>query len=58
MPAENQLRIAQITENLQMLDAKVSKVRDGGDMGDMKLEIEDIQIRLDRIQNALGGGVQ
>ncbi|MAD45051.1 MAG: hypothetical protein CMI02_00580 [Oceanospirillaceae bacterium] len=58
VPAENQLRIAQITENLQMLDAKVSKVRDGGDMGDMKLEIEDIQIRLDRIQNALGGGVQ
>ena len=58
VPAENQLRIAQITENLQMLDAKVSRVGNGGDVGDMKLEIEDIQIRLDRIQNALGGSLQ
>jgi len=53
VPAENQLRIAQNTENLQMLDAKISKLQTGGDVSDMKLEIEDIQIRLDRIQNAL-----
>ncbi len=55
IPAENQIRISQNTENLQLLEASVQKLRNGGDVGDMKLEIEDIQIRLDRIQNALGG---
>ena len=55
LPAENQLRIAQATEQLQTLEATVTKMRQsGGNLGDMKLEIEDIQIRLDRIQNALG----
>lgn len=59
VPAENQLRIAQLTEQVQSLDAKLTKMsKSGGDVGDMKLEIEDIQIRLDRIQNALGGGAQ
>lgn len=53
--ATAQLSISQNTETLQALDAKVSKIKMGGDVGDMKLEIEDIQIRLDRMQNALGG---
>ena len=53
--ATAQLSISQNTEALQALDAKVSKIKMGGDVGDMKLEIEDIQIRLDRMQNALGG---
>lgn len=55
LPAENQLRIAQASEQLQTLEATVTKMRQsGGNLGDMKLEMEDIQIRLDRIQNALG----
>lgn len=54
--AEAQLRIGQNTETLQSLEARVAKIKQGGNVGDMKLEIEDIQIRLDRIQNALGGG--
>ena len=59
LPAENQLRISQNTEQIQSLDAALSKMRQsGGNLADMKLEIEDIQIRLDRIQNALGGTAQ
>jgi len=53
--ATAQLGISQNSEALQALEAKVAKIKTGGDVGDMKLEIEDIQIRLDRIQNALGG---
>lgn len=51
---EAQLRISQNSEAIQVLDAKVSSIKQGGDIGDMRLEMEDIQIRLDRIQNALG----
>ncbi|UXD88562.1 hypothetical protein [Thalassolituus hydrocarboniclasticus] len=61
MPAETELRVAQNTESIQSLEAAMTKMRQsgaGGNLADMKLEIEDIQIRLDRIQNALGGGAQ
>lgn len=53
--ATAQLSIGQNSEAIQALEAKVAKLKLGGDVGDMKMEIEDIQIRLDRIQNALGG---
>lgn len=65
LPAEAELAIAQNKEAVQTvettlagLSATVEKMRKAGtsgDIGGMKLEIEDIQIRLDRIQNALGG---
>ncbi|WP_430460108.1 hypothetical protein ACQUQU_12915 [Thalassolituus sp. LLYu03] len=56
LPAENQLRIAQNSEQIQTLEATLTKMRQsGGNLADMKLEIEDIQIRLDRLQNAVGG---
>ena len=65
LPAEAELAIAQNKEAVQTvettlagLNATVEKMRKAGtsgDIGGMKLEIEDIQIRLDRIQNALGG---
>lgn len=61
MPAETELRVAQNTESIQSLEAAMTKMRQsgaGGNLADMKLEIEDIQIRLDRIQNALGGSAQ
>ncbi|MCD8523566.1 MAG: hypothetical protein LRY66_12230 [Saccharospirillaceae bacterium] len=61
MPAETELRLAQNTESIQALEAAMTKMRQsgaGGNLADMKLEIEDIQIRLDRIQNALGGSAQ
>jgi len=54
--ATAQLGVSQNSESIQALEAKIAKIKMGGDVGDMKLEIEDIQIRLDRIQNALGGG--
>ena len=53
--ATAQLGVSQNSDALQALEAKVASIKTGGDLGDMKLEIEDIQIRLDRIQNALGG---
>lgn len=56
--ATAQLSISQNSETIQALDAKVAKLKLGGDLGDMRMEIEDIQIRLDRIQNALGGTAQ
>ncbi len=56
--ATAQLSISQNSETIQALDAKVAKLKLGGDLGDMRMEIEDIQIRLDRIQNALGGSAQ
>lgn len=56
--ATAQLSISQNSETLQALDAKVAKLKLGGDLGDMRMEIEDIQIRLDRIQNALDGNAR
>ena len=56
--ATAQLGISQNTETIQALEAKLAKIKLGGDMGDIKMEIEDIQIRLDRIQNAMGGSAQ
>jgi len=47
-----------VETTLAGLNATVEKMRKAGtsgDIGGMKLEIEDIQIRLDRSQNALGG---
>ena len=56
LPAENQLRIAQNSEQIQNLEAALTKMRQsGGNLADMKLQIEDIQIRLDRMQNAISG---
>jgi len=72
MPSGLELSIAQNKEDIDMLDASISSLRDsvesagsapaGGsavgynDLMNMKLEIEDIQIRLDRLQNAVSGG--
>lgn len=72
MPSGLELSIAQNKEGIDMLEASVNSLRttvdsqkaapaSGGGAGyndllNMKLEIEDIQIRLDRIQNAMSGG--
>lgn len=53
--ATAQLAISQNSDALQTLEARVAEIKTGGNLGDIKLEIEDIQIRLDRMQNALGG---
>lgn len=71
MPANVELAVAQNKEAVDMLDGSVASLRKkveklsaqpaatGGasyaELTNMKLEIEDIQIRLDRIQNAVGG---
>lgn len=49
------LGISQNTESIQSLEGSVNKLKQGGDLGDMRLEMEDIRIRLDRIQNAMAG---
>jgi len=68
MPAQTELAIAQNKESIDMLDGSVSSLRQTvdkmrstggyGDLADMKLELEDIQIRLDRMQNAMTGVAQ
>lgn len=65
-----ELSIAQNREGIDMLEVSLNKLRTEvesqkvapsgvkasyNDLVNMKLEIEDIQIRLDRIQNAVGG---
>lgn len=71
MPADVELAVAQNKEAIDMLDGSVTSLRQkvekvgsqpasgGGasyaELTNMKLEIEDIQIRLDRLQNAVGG---
>ncbi|MEK9766728.1 MAG: hypothetical protein VW274_09650, partial [Thalassolituus sp.] len=67
VPSQLELAIAQNKESLDLLDGSVASLRSkldglkggtGGSSADllnMKLEIEDIQIRLDRIQNAMSG---
>jgi hypothetical protein len=74
MPADVELAVAQNKEAIDMLDGSVTTLRQkvekvgsqpassGGasyaELTNMKLEIEDIQIRLDRIQNAVGGSTR
>lgn len=74
MPADVELAVAQNREAIDMLDGSVITLRQkvekvasqptstGGasysELTNMKLEIEDVQIRLDRIQNAVGGSVR
>lgn len=74
MPADVELAVAQNKEAIDMLDGSVTTLRQkvekvgsqpasgGGasyaELTNMKLEIEDIQIRLDRIQNAVGGSAR
>lgn len=69
MPGQLELAIAQNKETIDLLDASVASLRESvegmgngsggsasyGELANMKLEIEDIQIRLDRIQNAMAG---
>jgi alanyl-tRNA synthetase len=72
LPSGLEISIAQNKENIEMLGSSIKSLRSdvanmesspssGGSVGyddltNMKLEIEDIQIRLDRIQNAMSGG--
>ena len=72
LPSGLEISIAQNKENIEMLGSSIKSLRSdvanmesrpssGGSVGyddltNMKLEIEDIQIRLDRIQNAMTGG--
>ena len=69
MPGQLELAIAQNKETIDLFDASVASLRESvegmgsgsgggasyGELANMKLEIEDIQIRLDRIQNAMAG---
>lgn len=55
--AEVELRIAQQSETLQTLQSEVAKLKKSGlgeDAADIHLKLEDINIRLDRMQNAIG----
>src|SRR5690554_6371411 len=55
--AEVELRIAQQSESLQTLQSVVAKLKKSGlgkDAADIHLKLEDINIRLDRMQNAIG----
>ena len=55
--AEIELRLSQQSESLQMLQGEVSKLKKSGaglDAAEIKLKLEDINIRLDRMQNAIG----
>ena len=72
LPSGLEISIAQNKESIEMLGSSIKSLRSdiasiesapssGGavgynDLTNMKLEIEDIQIRLDRIQNAMSGG--
>lgn len=72
LPSGLEISIAQNKESIEMLGSSIKSLRSdvsniesapssGGSVGyddltNMKLEIEDIQIRLDRIQNAMSGG--
>ena len=72
LPSGLEISIAQNKETIEMLGSSIKSLRSdvanmesrpssGGSVGyddltNMKLEIEDIQIRLDRIQNAMTGG--
>lgn len=55
--AEVELRIAQQSETIQTLQSEIAKLKKAGlgkDAADIHLELEDINIRLDRMQNAIG----
>lgn len=55
--AEVELRMSQQSESIQALQASVTQLKKSGlgqDAADIQLKLEDINIRLDRMQNALG----
>lgn len=55
--AEIELRMSQQSESIQALQSSITQLKKSGlgqDAADIQLKLEDINIRLDRMQNALG----